>query len=532
MSLRLNRNVPITDYVLQIDNSVTWSWRAALSYRPASRWVDRTGVYQVQGVRDDNLQWGLFRIDPELIDTTSSRVGFINTGLNGYFLGDYEPLTGNQRLFGKIPGSGTGINFTEVVTDDPLQVIGSVFPNTWVDFPNPAGGITSNLDIGYWEVQTAQDADVLFFPGINRMLVLWAFNVRFSDNNLHSGVMAWVDLTTGAATILDSPINYRTAGQTDQFNRGALFGETENVTFKSGQFIPDDDSLNSAPKGRLMLTAGRVPSGGGGGAKRSYVKFIEFNPTGAGGSPQREHLREIIITRVETDWSGVPSSLLPDPANNTVLGQYNSGQFLYFDTRRNRVMMATSQTQGWTTDPRANALCEWDLTPDITNMTPPTPLGPPSTGRVVLFQTDLRGSLNERVGGEVVNWSLERTSTEGEQIDVSGSSPGDLIAVANQPVDLLIDYNRRVLKNGTPLTEGVEYTWTTTGVQFIGPEPDAGAIYLVDYPHPATPVPNPHGVLLNSTSISLEDGRAQARVRLADDDNLVGGRDKITATTD
>ncbi len=180
-------------------------------------------------------------------------------------------------------------------------------------------------------------------------------------------------------------------------------------------------------------------------------------------------------------------------------------------------------------------IIEFFQSADLAFLRPPQSLAPPSTGRVVIFDTDTRGDLGEVIGGKLINWSIEATSTEGETLNVVGSSPGDTIATAHT-MNVDIDYPAAVYKDGVPMTEGTgagEWIRDAGGIDFTGPEPIDGApVYTVDYPHTADPDATAHGTLLASTSITDAEGLGQARVRYADDDDLEFARDKVSAQAD
>ena len=155
-------------------------------------------------------------------------------------------------------------------------------------------------------------------------------------------------------------------------------------------------------------------------------------------------------------------------------------------------------------------IIEFFQSADLAFLRPPQSLAPPSTGRVVIFDTDTRGDLGEVIGGKVVNWSIEATSTEGEVLDVSASSPGDPIAVANPTINLDIDYPKKVYEDAVELTEGVDFDWTTTEVDFIAPKPIVGTeVYTVDYAHDAQSMIT-NGEVLDVTGLSPGDDVAVA----------------------
>lgn len=535
MSLKLASNRDMFDYFelgrLQDPPLVNGVEFANLTtFRPARVYLDRYGYFQCLWEETGSV-WKTVRFDPEMIDSSSGLVGYWDTTLIPFFMGDFEPITGTQQIY----SHDSSTVFAEHTYEDPTGIVDA---NPWPmidwDMPSTASGIISTDD-GYWTLHTANNSDnAVFFPGMNQM-ILNRGTCRVGGAPFDE-VMILVDLSTGAGTILDIPAKF-TASPAD-FQAGPLFGEgpMENRYI---QFIPDADSRHNAPKGRIFCSLlGLEPAPGG--EFRFYVQTYDWNPTGASGSPARVHQRLGISTRCLIDAPATTTTVLGVPPGRVRVGDVNPvvTEHMMFDNARGRILMFSSVTDaggvGGTPRTGCHNIIEFFQSADLEFLRPPQSLAPPSTGRVVIFDTDTRGDLGEVIGGHVINWSIEATSTEGEVLDVTGTSPGDDIAVANPNINLTIDYPKKVYEDGIALEEGVDFDFSATEVEFNAPFPvDGSEVYTVDYAHdPQVPAIDAHGTLLNATSITDAEGLGQARVRYADDDTLELTRDKLTAQAD
>ncbi len=505
-------------------------------FRPLRVYLDRYGylqcLWQESGA---GTTWKAVRFDPEMIDSTSGLVGYWDTDLIPFFMGDFEPITGTQQIY----SHDSSTIFNERVYSDPIAVADAT-PWSMIDWnqPSAASGIISS-DNGYWTLLAGNNSDnAVFFPGwgAGGHMILNRGQCRVAGTT-EDEVMVLVDLSTGAGTILDIPAKF-TASPT-AFQAGPLFGEA-NTENRYIQFVPDADSRHTAPKGRLFCSIrGLEPAPGG--EFRFYVQTYDWNPTGAGGSPERVHQRLGLSSRCLIDAPATSTTVLGVPPGIVRVGSTNPVQeeHMMFDNGRGRVLMFSSVTDagGSGGNPRTGChnIIEFFQSADLEFLRPPQSLAPPSSGRVVIFDTDTRGDLGEVIGGKLINWSIEATSTEGETLDVVGSSPGDTIATAHT-MNVDIDYPAAVYKDGVPMTEGTgasEWIRDAGGIDFTSPEPIDGApVYTVDYPHTADPDATAHGTLLASTSITDAEGLGQARVRYADDDDLEFTRDKVTAQAD
>lgn len=536
MSLALASNRNMTPYLalgnFAADPAITIEPQG--NFLPTYRYIDRTNVVQMfcESRTLAVISNKTIRIDPELADSTSSSVGTYATGQR-FFMGDFEPLSGAQRMFGRNSSDNvTSTLWLEINVDNPLGVLGSVFPMIAQGQPSAASGITSP-DEFWWAIVPNTGPDACFFPTqetTGKALYSWT-GCRHSDLVFYTNVLVDVDLATGEGRIVtEVPLMYRAGGPNHQFEQGALLGETVDVEFKGIQFVADNDSTNLAPKGQLLLSAWAIDAAG---RYRFYVKFVDWNPTGAAGSPTRIHTRERLITRIICDPAATQSTVLPDPALRVRLGApalaNTQSQYFVLDRSRNVLVLVSSIKDN--PDPpldRSNAILTFSNVPELSTLRNPAPFGAVETGRIVQFQTDARGDLGEPVGGLVCAWSIKRTSSKGELLATSGQPFDALIPVANGPVDLDLPYPKQLLEDATPLAEGGVYDWVASGVQFKGgAHPAVGKVYLVDYPHTANPVEPSHGQLLSASSVTDDVGSARTRVRYADDADLAEQRDRL-----
>jgi hypothetical protein len=337
--------------------------------------------------------------------------------------------------------------------------------------------------------------------------------VRHTDGILYAELPFLVNLTTGFATAVDEvgafPTTYE-ATPASKYVGNKIFGEID-VRCQNLQFIPDADSRHIAPKGRLFQSMrGLEPVAN---EFRYYCFFYDWNPTGAAGSPERIHLRLSQQTRCIMTASATTTTILPATPDREITGMINppTDGHMLFDNQRGRIVLFHS-TSDARSNPRTGChnIIEFFQSAEVSVVRPPQSLAPPSTGRVVIFDTDTHGDLGEIVGGHVVNWSIEATSTEGEVLDVSATSPGDAVAVANPTINLTIDYAKTVYEDGIPLTEGVDFDWTATEVDFIAPKPIVGSeVYTADYAHDAQSAIT-NGEVLDVTGLSPGDNVAVA----------------------
>lgn len=393
---------------------------------------------------------------------------------------------------------------------------------------NGGGGIGT---IGGWDNNGA-DGNFCIFESWGYALRGCA-RVHHTDGNLYHG-LALIDLNdaNGKATLLDVPTYFAASP-------GALFEAPQfnGDSFVLGvpQFAADDDSLPATPKGVVYLSSstylgdGAVPSS----ENRVYLKAIDWNPLGiaaAEGSPNRVHLRETLMTRLDyvqfelfgtntnsagaANDGGTPSAAYPKP--------------LYHPP--SRTFVALFDWKYGSSPPYENerGIVRHSIVPGLSQLEPPTQQSEIETAKTTVFRARAMGDLGEAVAGVTGTWSLARRSTVDEDLDTSAAPAFNI--VAHPPIDedtLVVKYN------GTPLTEGVDYSVveSTGTITWMGAHsPPAASGYTASYRHSTVSATPSHGTLLQETTETDTDGFCESRVQYPDDADLVGGRDRITVS--
>lgn len=467
--------------------------------------------------QNDFLWW-----DPLVIDASGPASGYIDNGTINrktiFALGYWDKVNNTQRIYGAV-NSGNN-DLAEV------NAAGSSFDLTelaggWPFHP-AAAGLEASTGIGSGTVGSR-------FFGQGEMVIFeeWGFglltniSVKHTDLANYDNVLAIVDLSTGLSTIsTDFPVSY-TSDTPHQFENPSIFGNS--FVLDHIQFLPDEDSTPTAPKGQLYFstidTQNDLASGNN---VFVYVRFNDFNPTGkspAPGTPNRVHGRETLLSRFTVVQNTEPES--------GGIGDTTTHQAVtHFHVPTQRLMTFYKK-------PGADAdyvLVTHSLAPVLDQVTEPTARqSPVEVGRTHIFEISATGDLGEPIPNLSFDWTLRRASTFEEALDTSTQPATN--TVANPPIDPSGQLDVRFL--GTLLTEGVDYTVNrTTGViTWAGTHsPPATAGYTVTYAHSATPVSPPHGKLLNSNSRTDLTGRAIARVQIPDDSDLEGQIDFIDRT--
>jgi len=237
------------------------------------------------------------RFDPLLIDNTSTLFDQDVATPNGpdgvtsaLAVGEWDVVGGVQKLYALTGTSSVGrvveitpTSFGNVETANPFNNAGI----------NGTGSGLPSSTIGHYS--SGLGSGVLFETA--GYLLSVNCTVRHTDDVPYSNVMAQVDLTTGLATIVETPVFYTVTG--NQFAAPSLFG-TPTVSFNSIQFVPDEASTPGVPVGQLFLVAfPEVNPQIGGLNVRTFYKFVEWNPDGVESTPSRVHLRERLLSASE-----------------------------------------------------------------------------------------------------------------------------------------------------------------------------------------------------------------------------------------
>lgn len=468
--------------------------------------------------------------DPNLIDAVSGRVGDFLSPLAGgdqdnfpYFVSDFEPATNDQRLFQSTNGA---VTFQELLYNDPTQIV------TTDAFPECHRSLSANIPFGdplFYANESPGNGSWIFFPDIDLGIMLVG-RVYLDDGGptLKQQIAISVKLSTGEGTPLGVPAQY-TAGA-NEFNRGPIFGEPV-VTFNHLQFIADDISTHAKPRGELFMWS--QPTNPSGNIGRIYVKFVDFNPSAVDGLPNRIHLRETLLSRVVIDLNTVPAGDPPVPLNGWVSGALSNqgnmaGWFSTFGSRRINFIHSTNKDRCFMLQVSKAAIPAF--------ISVPSPKLTPATNRLVTYQSEVTGDLDEDIANAVVSWSITRGSTVSE-ILATTPTPGETVTVDNPPIDQVTAFGAgfAVLEDDVELDDPTEYTVSDPvagEITFVGPKPLAGGeVYTARYAHPDTPATPAHGAVIDSSVFTTILGIAQTRISYPDDDDLAGHIDLVRADT-
>lgn len=474
-------------------------------------------------VRQDG-QDGILYCDP-LFDSPASAarnryVAFSPQTTDSVVVGEFDRNAGVQKVYGNDNTATQELDQIderwEPIAVDPIPTLGRRAHRT-----KGAG------EVGYYD--TADDAGMIIMETFERA---YSAHCRVRTGaGIQESVFGEIDLATGDAVPLAIPVRYQ-ATPANAFQAPLIFGDA--FDFRDLQFVPDEDSSPTAPKGFLMLWSLREndlsTGGGSAGTLRVYFKFVDFNPTGkvqAPGTPNRVHLRETLFSRLflleETapelggigEIAGVGEKLYNGdaiwyhPPSRTIRGMFSGAGILQED----QVLVVHSQI------------------PALATVSPPTAVGTVETGKTTRFQIQCKGDLGEPVATLGVDWALRRGSTKGETFDTSSGTETSVF-VANPPIDAdtLVFYF-----NGTPLTLTTDYTVNEATGEITGQgshSPFNTSGYTADYEHRTNTVEPPHSALVGTSSRTDQDGVAETRVRIPFDSDLEGALEELEATVE
>jgi hypothetical protein len=539
VSLGVFQNSDITEYMRggkyatgQTGGEPTWLQGKAGSTRNSLLWLDRLGLWQADFV-ETGIRAGTCRIDPLGIDNTSAAIKRLAHGADFFFhIGAYVPSTGEQNLFSVEDIGFPGDPFNLVDYNQPDTILTpNVFPNVSTR-SNTVAGFGSG-DIGWYD--TNDDTEWLFFEGWdhdgsgNTVGTALITNTECRDATaLYTEITCLVNLQTGFATpFLALPSLYKTspdnAGQS-----GELFGEAR-VEMDALQFLPDDDSLASAPKGQLLLSSSA--------SENHFIRMIEWNPETLTGTPIRTHMQERLITRMTFDLEASNASF-PGLLSNEVPSTSSGVGRIKINRQTGRPSVIYSEEAGSAADYFTNfvyhtTIMEMTIAAVTAEMTKPSARQDVVTNRIVIVGSEAVGDLGERVGGQDVTWSLSRLSTQNETLPTTGT-PGETVVVDFFPIDRNSNFPFAIYEDGSELVDPTHYTVTesTGSIHFVGPKPlGGGEVYTIDYTHPSSLQTPAFGQLLVTTAITDENGEAFTRVKYADTPTDEGFVDQLTVTT-
>lgn len=476
-------------------------------------YYDRFDAVYCEGKRSGGGFWGLI-FDPLLIDSTSFPFQWFAEVNERYNPAVWNRSAQSQRLFRSPTGSGNSV-VNERAPSDPPTTIATDPLNPYLNTTNNYGASIPND--GYYRF--ADQGGQIHFQDFVLCIRTdaWIGGVGYAD------VMAAVDIATGFATIQPIPVIHNSVAA-NIYQAGQFFGANRN--FWQGQFIPDEDSIGGAEKGQLMLWDNGINTSGN--IYEYGIKFVDFNLTGATGSPNRIHGRERFRSLYTVEGSTV------SPSIDNGIPQAAQGVPIFFHAPSQTIRLVSSGTA-----PIPAGLAAWEAVvlvwkpaAALADLLAPVAVTNVETNRITLFRSEARGDLGERIGGQDIDWTLGRASTEGEVLATT-PTPGETVIVEAAVMDD-DPASVTVYEDGTPLTITTHYTLTkaTGSIHFVGPKPlGGGEVYTADYEHSTVALQPPATgtSLLNSTSRTNEDGEAFARVLIVDDPDLEGQRINVKA---
>lgn len=458
-------------------------------------------------------------IDPLLEDGALPSTNFTNvidgtTLINWQhaYVGQWNRTANTQKLYSRI---GTGTAGKAVERDqNTLQLLDSdPFPN--VRSTCIATGSSSD---GYYVM--ISDTWIIF----EEQGKIYGLGTCRAGGTSWSNCFFEIDIATGLAVPILGIPGKATAAPTI-YQEPELFGD--EVTWNHLQYVNDDDSSHISPKGILIIshTAGmQGVIGPPDTDEKVYVRIVEWNPNGvdpAPGTPNRVHKRITLTSRCEFD--------------ETPAGTHFSNYNLCYHPLSDRLYWIPYYNLSPSKPLGVNVVYRFSLVPALASITAPTPERTPRTAGTTAFFVEALGTLGERIPAVSVQFSLETNSTVLELMDTSTGVGGASAPVARIPVGHVKGvYEDDGAGNLTLLTPVTHYTYAAATGIFAGAAPywRVGYDYYVSYAHFEDDVTPALGTLLLPLVETDNEGRARTRVRYADNDDLVGLYDKLSATTD
>lgn len=459
------------------------------------------------------------RVDAHYLDNSSAvcKRSTPNTldDFNRYVVGEWDKTSNTQKLYG---AKWTNELWYEIDVDNMTEV-GTIYSST-VKMDSCANG-SSWPDAGHWRTLLTESTHMVFFETLDYALVACVRAVIPGggvDNDSYRPVL--VRLSTGEA-FENVPIFTRYASSpNDEAEHGPFIGNT----FSLGriQFVPDDDSTPSQPKGYMLFHQAYHASN-----TPTWVQQVDWNPSGAGsaeGIPTRVHCHQRLLSRYHPNQAAWPSGM-PDVERDPLICRAADDQWL----------VIWGDGAAGPQDPGDCGTVLVSKTPTLSDVTRPTALAKPKTNSTAIFVSTVLGDLGERIAGASCELSLKRTSEIREVMATTGT-PDEAVAVDHPPIDHAAGVT--IWRDDVELVEETDWSLTTgagdpdTGVvQFISPHTTSG-VYEIAYRHVTAPTAGSHGNLLTPSARSDDDGNLYARVRYDDDDDLIGQWDYLEAVVE
>jgi hypothetical protein len=482
---------------------------------------------------------GIIYCDPLMADSSdASKNGRLTPGaglFSDHVVGQWDKVNDIQNVYGDKNDGNSRIALIDLIT---MTTAGWAFNETFgLNQSAAAQTEAGSWNLGSGGMVVFEDWGWALAPSVS-----WA--ETGSGGGYEDAVPVLIDLTgsgpfgQGKASLLEGLSTFYTSAATHESHSPEFGGDT--FAFTHVQFVPDDDDSMGQPKGRLFFQSNPVLSAAGPPpVYRTYLKIVEFNPfskAATSGNPSRTHLRELLISRIQvTGKQAAPTGIgvRDDFGGPPWEGATWDDERLWYHPPSNTLRALFSSSSAAVVGDQTLLIARPSAVLATNGLVAPTQVAQVETAKTVTWQTHAEGDLGERIAGVDVAWTLKRTSTLDETLDVSGltiGAGGACPAVENIPITY-----RTVYEDGSPLTEGGGSDYTTnptTGVITLNaPHPHAGAVYTIDYSHPEAPALPSHATLKSAFSVSDELGIATTRIEYPDDDTLEEQREELTVTS-
>jgi len=510
-------NYPANGFWLQPWGNSAGSIKAGFYY-------DRLDVMFAIGQRAGGYRQYI-RFDPLLLSNTGSlfddvplppQMGGANA--ENMALGEWDKALNVQKLyhFKNAPVAADGVDeINPVALASTLAV--DPYPLVGVHTSRVPGILTTTP--GYYTVPAPGGTRWQFFESWGFALCSRA-TLRHTDGVSYVGVPVLVDLATGLASLVNTPVSYGTV--THKFAGPELFAQ--QVDFNNLQFVADDASIPTQPVGQVIFFAPPGDNPGDATLDRLWIKVIDWNPLGVDSTPLRVHLRTRFISAFDL-LESTPAAL------NGIFSTQQLQGGTFYHPRQNKVLFYDGTADGLTLDPAESKFIEFSFTPAFSYLTEPFAYEEIASGKTVQFGAEARGSLGEIISGKNVSFQLRRVSTVKETLATTGT-PGETVTLANavSPTDPVVS-PISVYENGILLAETTHYTLNRAASQitFVAPKPLAGAVYQATYRHFGTPATPPHGELLSAAAQTGVEGVALTRVRYDEEASIPDRWDRLDA---
>lgn len=456
----------------------------------------------------------LCRFDPAFVNNQAGSVILAVPGgglqITGWAVGEWNKSAGTQKLC----STGWQSKFADI-NPATMTWAGTFSYGTEIGYAGQLNSHAPDTD-GYFAAGTWGLGQCIFFESMGYGLYCYGRPYLTANGGYHGNVMFTASLSTGdAIETIAIPVCYKNSPTAWEMPR--FMGD--EIHFTGMQFVPDDDSTPTAPKGYLLLHESRQTP------KTMYVKCVDWNPTGAPsgtGIPTRTHCQQRWLSLLSPSDAGMPNGL-PWVNNHPVLVHATTGKMYMYSSLDNYTAAAQH-----TLDDHA-AICEFGTSPTPAILTPPAFTGRTETNRTIEAIVHVAGDLGEPIGGRSVAFSAKQISQRGELLDNNGV--GGVVYVDHPPIDEA--GTTKVYEDGTELTTNWSVTDYATGeITFTSPKQLPGSTYTADYRHAQNPQPGSRVNVLTPAALTDDAGSARCRVKIADDDDLVGEWDQITASVE